>query len=384
MNPVFDHAGIHFDRQSRTLTGLTAEAIAALHEAFSEGRVLLLRSFLDRTWADELRAATHDLLSNATLPPDRQSAHGPVPDHARIALLREGQGGTARLRRSWLAFGWNPSPGGLTAVARGLDEVRNAVEGRPAGLEVAGDSVPPAAEVMHSPRGGGFCARHGSEQRAGAALIGLALSQRGRDFNEGGLHVETAAGRVDVDGHLALGDACLFQAALVREVVPIDPARSRAGEPDWHSPGGRWVLRPSLQFVEDGARGSWRAGLEERQSSGLSPPPDSVAPEGDVHAEDVTAEWCALLGIRQAGQRVGPATVDSIHPGEVRFRWPGATAPLGVSCRPARRGPAFCSSSRFAIHYRLNGAQSLTVAQARFLHALCAATRAAEIRSTAR
>jgi len=207
-----------------------------------------------------------------------------------------------------------------------------------------------------------------------------ALSQRGRDFAEGGLFVETTAGRVDVDGHLALGDVCLFSAALASEVMPIDPGKARPSGPDWHYPGGRWELGASLRPAMEIARQSFEA----RFTCAVVPPADSSSRVTDLAADDVTSRWCALLGIRHVGQRVGPAVVDALDPGEVRFRWEGSAAPLAVSCRPARRGPAFCSSAHFAIHYRLEGARSLTNAEARFLHALCAATRAAESRSTRR
>ena len=71
-------------------------------------------------------------------------------------------------------------------------------------------------------------------------VVGFAaLSQRGRDFSEGGLFVETAFGRVDVDGHLALGDVCLFSGALASEVRPIDPGKGGASGAAFHHPGGR-------------------------------------------------------------------------------------------------------------------------------------------------
>jgi hypothetical protein len=377
MNPVFDLAGIRLDRQTGTLSGLTFEEAAALREALAAGRVILLRGFIEKTWADELRATAHDLLSKAVLlqssPVSRESS-APVPNHPRVESFPQAQGLTATVRRSWLALPWNASPRGELSVALGLAELRHAIDG--SALSSGSTVVSAAAEVMQYPRGGGFQARHGAAIAPGAAVVAVALSQRGRDFTEGGLHVETAAGRVDVDGHLALGDAYLFQSSLLREVTPIDPGKARAGEIDWHHPGGRWTLRPSRRFDPEAARISF----EDSLSPGLAPPSGASAGTDDLHAEDVTAEWCALLGIRHAGQRVGPAVVESVGAGEVRFRWAGAAASLAVSCRPARRGPAFCSSALFAIHYRLEGGQSLTALQARFLYALCAATRAAEAR----
>lgn len=440
--PVFDHTGMRVLRDSSgagahesvsgssgvggAVVGLGPDTIAEMRGALAGGRVVLLRSFVERSWADEIRACAHDSLSREAKSANRMSdqaarrsaarASGAtrdvvpvVPDHGRVFIDVGGAGNPARVYRTWLGFPWNPSPGGDLSVAFALAWVRRAVEGSegsegseesagfpelelekasPGEGPAGGERLSPAVEIDQYPRGGGHRARQPPRGADGRVVCFAALSQRGRDFIEGGLFVETAAGRVDVDGHLALGDVCLFRAALASEILPIDAGKGRAGQPDWHHPGGRWTLSSSARPAAEFARESFdqRADpiLPPRADSPADSPADAASRALDLPPDDVTAEWCALVGIRHVGQRVGPAVVESIEPGEVRFRWPEGAAPLAVSCRPARKGPAFCSSARFALHYRLSGGRSLTQAEARFLHALCATTRAAEGRRAPR
>lgn len=437
--PVFDHTGMRVLRGSSgagaresvggspgvggAVVGLGPDTIAEVRGALAGGRVVLLRSFVERSWADEIRACAHDSLSREAETANRmseQAAREPaprasgadrdvvpgVPDHGRVFLEAGGAGSLARVHRTWLEFPWNPSPGGDLSVALALAWVRRAVEGHEGsgglacfpglelehaspGEDLAGaEKLSPAVEIDQYPRGGGHRARQPPREADRRVLCFAALSQRGRDFIEGGLFVETASGRVDVDGHLALGDVCLFRAALASEILPIDAGKGRAGQPDWHHPGGRWTLSPSARPAAEFARESFdrRADptITPRADSLADSPADAASRALDLPPDDVTAEWCSLVGIRHVGQRVGPAVVESIEPGEVRFRWPEGSAPLAVSCRPARKGPAFCSSARFALHYRLSGGRSLTQAEARFLHALCATTRAAEGRRAPR
>ena len=66
----------------------------------------------------------------------------------------------------------------------------------------------------------------------------IVMSNRGEDFEHGGLFVEREDGsRVDIDDVAEIGDAVYFHAETIHGVAPVDPKESL----DWLSFKGRWM-----------------------------------------------------------------------------------------------------------------------------------------------
>ena len=92
---------------------------------------------------------------------------------------------------------------------------------------------------QYYPKGIGGLNRHqdplGYHQITVPSLI---MSEKGRDFTEGGLYVETGPGeQVLLDDQCRPGDVVFFNAAHNHGVARIDPE----ADPDWLSLEGRWM-----------------------------------------------------------------------------------------------------------------------------------------------
>jgi hypothetical protein len=99
--------------------------------------------------------------------------------------------------------------------------------------------------VVHQyPRGGGGQQRHVDPVSKYARVQTLImLSERGVDYENGGLYVETKSlGRIELDPLLKLGDLILLSPSIIHGVDQIDHAENLS----WLSDDGRWILLPIM------------------------------------------------------------------------------------------------------------------------------------------
>lgn len=388
--PLLELSTIRIDPGGR-LVG-AEDAAPAVRLALAEGKVVVLRGLLSGAWAAEIREHAREAMArdpSSGIPPG--AAFGSAPNLTRMEVAGPAEGVSARAFRTRLYFPWNDSPSGEVPAALALARLRNVLAERSASLGTDDPSTFTVAQVVHYPRGGGFLARHFDHDDGLYCVIIVALSLPGRDFERGGLFVEPGGTRLDVDALLAPGDACLFRPELYHGVDPVD-----AGEtgPDFGDARGRWVLNPMFRSVEkpeepaaataareslssrdgqasseEGARAG--AGSKLAPSAGES---DEIDPPFDPERA-LFQEWCRLLGLRAAGQRLGSIEVAAVDEESVSFKIPGCSgAPLRVACRRPGSGPVFRAVGRFGVYYLSDGRGGLSPAQERFLHLLCELT----------
>ena len=99
----------------------------------------------------------------------------------------------------------------------------------------AGPYVHP--QIIHYPSGGGFFARHWHNLQPQQLGFIVSLSQRGRDFRNGGTCFEIEGEVVDLEDRQEIGDICIWRYDHQHWVTQSD-LRDKF---DWDSEAGRWV-----------------------------------------------------------------------------------------------------------------------------------------------
>ncbi|HVJ41293.1 MAG TPA: hypothetical protein VM639_07345 [Dongiaceae bacterium] len=89
------------------------------------------------------------------------------------------------------------------------------------------------------PKGIGAMNMHRDPEGPHQAVVPiLVMSERGRDFKEGGVFVQTEQGeRIFIEEYAKPGDVVLFDPQMLHGVATIDPIAA----PDWPSFEGRWM-----------------------------------------------------------------------------------------------------------------------------------------------
>jgi len=130
---------------------------------------------------------------------------------------------------------------GLQGELRGLFEPLRELYGDLTGNDVrfgvpeAGPYVHP--QLIHYPSGGGFFARHWHNLVPQQLGFIVSLSQRGRDFKNGGTCFEIEGEVVDMEMRQGIGDICVWRYDHPHWVTQSD----LSDKFDWDSEAGRWV-----------------------------------------------------------------------------------------------------------------------------------------------
>ena len=94
----------------------------------------------------------------------------------------------------------------------------------------------PAA--LHYPVGGGYMSAHVDPIDPQKVEMVLSLSQRGVDFNKGGLSIFIDNEWYDVEKFIQFGDISMFRPDIPHRVNPIDAEN----ELNWNTISGRWTV----------------------------------------------------------------------------------------------------------------------------------------------
>lgn len=132
-------------------------------------------------------------------------------------------------------------PADLQATLRDLfeplRELYDALTGYEVRFEIPASGAYVHPQLIHYPSGGGFFARHWhnlSPQKLGFIV---SLSQRGRDFRNGGTCFEIDGQVIDTEAHQQVGDILVWRYDHHHWVTQSD----LQDKFDWSSDAGRWV-----------------------------------------------------------------------------------------------------------------------------------------------
>jgi hypothetical protein len=222
-------------RDGVIITDVPLEAVR--RQVTDEGRIVLLKHVFADVFATELRAAVADW-GREVPAADADDFRGAY--HRRRAMV-------SRLQQAPHVFhdynfnGLAGSPAALEAKLRRLFEPLQGLYRGLTGVE-APFEIPPRGpyvhpQLIHYPSGGGFFARHWHNLEPQQLGFIVSLSQRGRDFRNGGTCFEIDGEVVDMELRQEIGDICVWRYDHVHWVSQSD-LRDKF---DWDSDAGRWV-----------------------------------------------------------------------------------------------------------------------------------------------
>jgi hypothetical protein len=223
--------------------------IREMETSLRAGDVWVLRSTFDREWLLRVReylakVATNSLPNYQPILQDAPNFHRVYGDERSYVQGRFHQ---------WSFFPWNLDVFALFEKFAPIYHLNNRINGWPKerylGLKAEGGCIARLTFQAY-PRGGGYIARH--LDAAGPhkfTTITVCLSQKGEDYQTGGLYLGRGEGApdLDVDALLNIGDVTVMHSELEHGVGTIDPE----ADLDWLAMRGKWTLVMAVNKLAD-------------------------------------------------------------------------------------------------------------------------------------
>lgn len=178
---------------------------------------------------------------------------GSCPNYHRINDWPE-KSQVKSISHQYSFFYWNDDDARVHPLFRRCYKLRNQLSGLSPdyALNEIEDGFISVPMVVQYPKGGGCIQPHTDPDNGQKVVMLVILSDRGKDFDEGGLFFTTDDGvKVSVDDKVSAGDAFLFYPQTLHGVDPIDPAKPI----DWNRDDGRWIMF-SILVTQDSLNGA--------------------------------------------------------------------------------------------------------------------------------
>ena len=214
--------------------------IEAMRGSLLAGRVTVCRGLLSKERLEPIReyltrVAEHSIPNYQAIEPNCPNFHR-INDWDERAYVSGGF-------HQFSFFPWNQDPFRLFDLFKDVFHLKNLVSGLPADAFLARapeQGCIARLSFQFYPRGVGGLTLHADPKDYHQLTVPVViLSERGVDFQTGGLGVGRADGSVvDLEGELSWGDVVYFHPQMPHEVARIDPDV----EGDWLDFRGRWMV----------------------------------------------------------------------------------------------------------------------------------------------
>tara|TARA_R110002124_G_scaffold155949_1_gene323144 strand:+ start:1113 stop:1862 length:750 start_codon:yes stop_codon:yes gene_type:complete len=207
------------------------------HRVMDRGQLVLLKHALPEALLTATRTAVADW--GRQVPPAEVDDFNGNYHRRRAMVARQQQAPHVFHDYNFNAMGDAPPELATTLhdLFEPLRRLYNDLTGNDVRFEIPATGPYVHPQLIHYPAGGGFFARHWhnlSPQKLGFIV---SLSQRGRDFRNGGTCFEIEGEVVDMEPHHEIGDICVWRYDHQHWVTQSD-LRDKF---DWDSDAGRWV-----------------------------------------------------------------------------------------------------------------------------------------------
>jgi hypothetical protein len=215
----------------------TSECIADITQMISEGQVIIIRGVFVSKLLNSVKKEIFEFGQNS--PENNPKRDAKTDNFHRV----DNNHPSMSVKRIAHFFRYSYANQNLTSIfelIHPLNILRNSIANLNPEYTFYNDDdgflSQPAA--LHYPVGGGYMSAHVDPIDPQKVEMVLSLSQRGVDFNEGGLSIYIDNVWNDVEKFIQFGDICMFRPDIPHRVDPID-----AGiELDWNTISGRWTI----------------------------------------------------------------------------------------------------------------------------------------------
>lgn len=240
--PIVEISHIHYDANTGELEGVGASDIEKIRSAITAKKVVVIKRAFEPELLNAIRQAIFATMMKSQV--SNPAIESTTPNFFRVDD-NPAKSAVKRVKQLYCSFYWNADVAGETKLMRAMSRFRNSIAGLSRNYTLNGiedDGYMTYSNISHYPVGSGVLNKHQDPPNKQFAVIIASLSEKGRDFYQGGLFVEVNGEKVNLDDHLALGDIYLMNPQQPHGIDTID-----AGEQtDWQSERGRWILFPAL------------------------------------------------------------------------------------------------------------------------------------------
>lgn len=224
------------------------EDVSTITSRIQSGEIVVIRDVFDKNELLALRDRIHEFgTSTPEFNPDRTANtvnfHRIDNNHPKMMVRR-----IAHFYR----FSYhNSDEAGVFKFMHPINILRNQVAGLPRDYTFYNDDdgflSQPA--MLHYPAGGGYMMTHVDPLHPQQVELVLLLSERGTDFQTGGLKAKSISDEdfVDIEGQLKIGDICMFRPDIPHGVEAIDKEMPL----DWKQSRGRWIMFSPIAHIRD-------------------------------------------------------------------------------------------------------------------------------------
>ena len=215
------------------------QRIADIRQHIQDGATYVVNSGISRSKLEAIRSYLIGIGQGSF--PNYRSIEQGCPNFHRVNRWDE-RAYVKGCFHQFVFFPWNQDMFDFFNLFRPVFELKNKLSNLPANKFLGAepeDGCTSRLAFQFYPSGGGALNRHiDPVDRHQLTVPVMLLSEKGKDFNTGGLYIESAAGkRLLFDDIGQLGDIVFFNAQITHGVEPIDPEE----ELNWPSFRGRWM-----------------------------------------------------------------------------------------------------------------------------------------------
>lgn len=225
---------------------LPNESISSLSQMISDGEVVVIRGAFDPemlltiknevfSFGQDASEKNHQNAANVT------NFHRIDDNHPAMAVQRIAH----FFRYSYV----NSDETSIFNVIHPLNILRNQLAELPEDYTFYNDDSGYLSQpaVLHYPSGGGYMQAHVDPLEPQKVEMVCSFSERGKDFQTGGLSIYSDKEWHDVENYIKFGDICIFRPDVPHRVEPIDPSK----EKNFNDIGGRWTVFSPIASVSD-------------------------------------------------------------------------------------------------------------------------------------
>jgi hypothetical protein len=216
---------------------ITTENVKNISEMISDGKVIIIKEVFDKNLLNSVKSEIFDFGQNN--PENNPKRAAKTVNFHRI----DNNHPLMSVKRIAHFFRYSYHHQKTTSVfelIHPLNILRNAIAGlnKDYTFYSHNEGFLSQPAVLHYPRGGGYMSAHVDPVEPQKVEMVLALSERGVDFQEGGLSIFIDNEWQDVEQFINFGDICMFRPNVPHRVDPIDPNVDL----DWNNSAGRWTV----------------------------------------------------------------------------------------------------------------------------------------------
>jgi hypothetical protein len=240
--------GAAFNRETATIDGIEDRILDDIRNALKARHLVVVRGAFPRALMDAARRDIVQFFANRELERNDGEVTPGAPNFYRT-YDNPAKSKVKSVCKSAFMFYWNRTKTLEQDMFVSVSRFRNRLAGYDLEFTIGtvDDNWSTIPTVSHYPAGGGHLNRHVDPVSRNYCNIIAAMTEKGGDFQTGGLYLMDGEQKLIADDYLKAGDIYLFYPDIPHGIDSID--RDRPDGVNWWGDDGRWALIPALTYL---------------------------------------------------------------------------------------------------------------------------------------